>query len=135
MEKFRGTLKIIAVVVLSALGNIAYAIDTTKPEVKLTRPVGGDILPGGPLSQTDIKSSFIFSKLIPFAIKYLIGLAAALAVITIMIGGYQYLTAYGNPEQHKTATKTIMWAVLGLILCITAYGIVAVISSINYAGS
>ena len=135
MAKLRGFLKIIGFLALSALGNIAYAIDTTKPEVKLTKPVGGDILPGGQLYQTDIKSSFVFSKLIPFAIKYLIGIAAALAVVAIMIGGYQYLTAFGDTEQHKKATKTIMWAVLGLILCITAYGIVGIVSSIQFGGA
>lgn len=101
-------------------------------EVKLSQPIGGDILPGGSFVQTDIKSSFVFSRLIPFVIRYLVGLAAALAVIAIMVGGYQYLTAYGDTEQHKKATKTIAWAVLGLILAITSYAIVALITSIRF---
>jgi len=134
MNTLSKNLKFGVFLALNTLGNVALAADTKATEVKLTKPVGGSILPGGQIYQTDIKSSFVFSKLIPFVIKYLIGLAAALAVIAIMVGGYQYLTAYGNPEQHKTATKTITWALLGLILCITAYGIVAIISSINFAG-
>lgn len=101
-------------------------------EVKLSKPLGGDVLPGGSFVQTDIKSSFVFSRLIPFAIRYLVGLAAALAVIAIMVGGYQYLTAYGDTEKHKNATKTIAWAVLGLILAITSYAIVALITSIRF---
>ena len=103
-------------------------------DVKLTPPIGSGILPGPSNLTGDIRSSTIFSTVLPFVIKYLIGLAAALSVIAIMVGGYQYLTAYGNPEQHKTATKTITWAILGLILCITAYGIVAIVSSINFSG-
>lgn len=101
-------------------------------EVKLSKPLGGDVLPGGSFVQTDIKSSFVFSRLIPFAIRYLVGLAAALAVIAIMVGGYQYLTAYGDSEKHKNATKTIAWAVIGLILAITSYAIVALITSIRF---
>jgi hypothetical protein len=135
MKSFFNTLKFGVFLILNAMGNVALAADTKTNEVKLIKPVGGSILPGGQLYQSDIKSSFVFSKLIPFAIKYLIGLATALAVIAIMIGGYQYLTAYGDAEQHKKATKTITWAILGLILCITAYGIVAIISSINFSGA
>ena len=33
---------------------------------------------------------------------------------------------------NKKAIKTMMWAVLGLVLCITAYGIVAVVTSIKF---
>lgn len=126
MKRFRAFLKFGTFLALNAISTVAHA------EVILTKPVGGGILPGGQIYQSNIRSSFIFSKLIPFAIKYLIGLSAALAVIAIMIGGYQYLTAYGDSEQHKKATKTITWAVLGLILAITAYAIVALVSSIQF---
>jgi len=126
MKRFSAFLKFGAFLALNAISTVAYA------EVKLTPPVGQGILPGAPDYTTDIKSSFVFSKLIPFVIKYLIGLSAALAVIAIMFGGYQFLTAYGDPEQHKKATKTITWAVIGLILAITAYAIVALVASIQF---
>lgn len=117
----------------SALAADPIAADV--PEVKLTKPVGGSILPGGQIYQSDIKSGFLFSKLIPFVLRYLIGLAAALSVIAIMFGGYLYLTAYGSEEQQKKATKTITWAVLGLVLCITAYAIVAVVARIQFTAT
>ena len=100
-------------------------------EVKLTKPVGGDILPGGQIIEGDIKASIIFSKIIPFVIKWTIGLAIALAVIALIIGGYQYLTAYGDTEKMKNAQKTIAYAVIGLILAIAAFGIVQIITSIS----
>lgn len=102
-----------------------------RTEVELTEPIGGDILPGGQLLSDDIKTSIIFSKVIPFVIKYTIGLAIALSVIAFIIGGYQYLTAYGDQEKHKNAQKTITYAVIGLILAITAFGIVQIITSIR----
>lgn len=103
-----------------------------RTEVELTEPVGGDILPGGQLLEGDIKESFIFSKVIPFAIRFTIGLAIALAVIALIIGGYQYLTAYGNEEKLKNAQKTITYAIIGLVLAIMAFGIVQIITSIQF---
>ena len=100
-------------------------------EVELTKPVGGDILPGGQIVEGDIKASIIFSKIIPFVIKWTIGLAIVLSVIALIIGGYQYLTAYGDTEKHKNAQKTITYATIGLILAITAFGIVQIITSIR----
>lgn len=112
-----------------SITNSAYAL--TK-NVTLTDPVGGNILPGGKLLNTsDIKASFIFSKLMPFLIKYTIRLAVALSVIAIVIGGYQYMTAYGDTEKHKTALKTITYAILGLIVAIAAFGIVKIITSLK----
>ena len=104
-----------------------------RTEVELVEPVGGDILPGGQLLEDDIKASIIFSKVIPFVIRYTIGLAIALSVIALIIGGYQYLTAYGSEEKHKNAQKTITYAIIGLILALTAFGIVRIITSIRLA--
>lgn len=99
-------------------------------EVKLSDPVGGNILPGGNnLSADNIKDSFAFSKIIPFVITYGIRLAVVLSVIALIFGGYQYLTAYGDEEKYKTAHKTIMYALLGLVLAITAFGLVKVITT------
>jgi hypothetical protein len=105
----------------------------TSNEVQLTTPRGSNILPGGQiLAAPTIQDSFIFSKLIPFVIKYAIRLAIALAVIALIIGGYQYVTAYGNDEKHKTAQKTIEYALIGLVLAITAFGIVQIITNLKF---
>ena len=105
---------------------------SSKTKTTLTEPVGGNILPGGDiLSSADIKSSFVFAKLIPFVIKYAIRLAIALSVIALIFGGYQFMTAYGDEEKHKTAQKTITFALIGLILAITAFGIVTIITNLR----
>jgi hypothetical protein len=98
----------------------------------ISPPVGGDVLPGQPIDDdTTIKDSAIFSKIIPFAIRYTMMLAIALSVGALIIGGYQYITAYGSSEKHDTATKTITYAIIGLILSITAYTIVVILTSIQ----
>lgn len=103
-----------------------------RTSVDLTKPVGSGILPGGQVFQADIKTSFFFSRLIPFVIKYTIRLAVAFAVIAIIVGGYQFMTAYGNEEKRTAAKKTITYAIIGLILAITAFGIVKIITTISF---
>ncbi len=102
-----------------------------RDKIELTAPVGGDILPGSQILTGEVETSIIFSKVIPFAIQFTIGLAVALSVIALIIGGYQYMTAYGDEEKHKNAQKTITYAIIGLILAITAYGIVKIITTIQ----
>lgn len=117
---------------LAFLSSHTAAFAQVSTDTELSVPVGRDILPGG--TQTlpdDISASFIFSKLIPFAIKYTIRLAVALSVVALIVGGYQFMTAYGNSEKREKAQKTIIWAVVGLILAITAFGIVNIITRLD----
>jgi len=103
-------------------------------QAELTPPVGGDLLPGGGVfnNETDIRETVIFSRVIPFAIKWTVNFAIGLAVIAIIIGGYQFVTAFGNTEKHDKARKTITFALIGLILALTAFGIVRIISNISF---
>ena len=72
---------------------------------KISPPVGGGLLPGGNQDLTHIKKSIVFSKIIPFLITYSIQLAIALSVIALIIGGYMYITAYGNEDQQWQSSK------------------------------
>lgn len=52
---------------------------------------------------------------------YILG---AIAVIAIIIGAIRYTTANGDASQIKSAKDTVMYAVIGLIVAILAWGIV-----------
>jgi hypothetical protein len=97
----------------------------------ISPPVGTDVLPGGNLSAENIKEHAIFSKVIPFLIDYAIRIAIALSVIVLIFGGYQYMTAYGATEKQDNARKTVTYAAIGLIVSLTAYAIIAIITSIQ----
>ena len=97
----------------------------------ISPPVGKGILPGAGSEATDIESSIVFTKIIPFLIDWTINLALGLAVIMIIIGGYQYLTAYGDEEKRQRGTRTLTYAIIGLVLALTAYGIVTIVTSIR----
>ncbi|NLA43326.1 hypothetical protein GX865_04220 [Candidatus Saccharibacteria bacterium] len=52
-------------------------------------------------------------------------LLGATAVIAIIIGGFMYVTAAGDAGKVKTAKNTVMYAVIGLIVALLAWGIVS----------
>ncbi|MBI5412211.1 hypothetical protein HZA43_03475 [Candidatus Peregrinibacteria bacterium] len=122
-------------VLIGVLINFSQALALATNETQITEPLGGDTLLGKTLFQKDvgtgIQGSFIFSKLIPFLIRYGIQLAVALAVIAIIAGGFQFIIAFGNTEKREAAQKTIIYAVIGLVIALTAYGIVKIITGIN----
>lgn len=63
------------------------------------------------------------------------GLAGALAILFIVIGGYQYMTSSGDDKKAESGKKTIKWAVIGLGLVLFAYAIVTVVVRLATTGS
>lgn len=79
--------------------------------------------------QTDVL--FAGNQLAPQGIPKLIGNITSLAsffvgigsVIFVIIGGVRYIGSAGNPEAIKKAKRTITYALGGLLLAISAYGV------------
>lgn len=80
---------------------------------------------------------FVGDQLAPQGIPKLIGNITSLAsffvgvgaVIFVIIGGIQYVTSAGNPEGIKKAKRTITFALAGLVIAISAYGILLFIQT------
>lgn len=53
--------------------------------------------------------------------------AAAVAVLFLIIGGFRYVVSTGNPDQVESAKKTILYAILGLIIIFVAYVLVTLL--------
>ncbi len=53
-------------------------------------------------------------------IEILLRVAAIIAVIIIIIGGIQFIISQGDPNQTKKARDTIINAVIGLVISISA---------------
>ena len=50
--------------------------------------------------------------------------SGVVAVVWIIIGGVYYITSSGDPGKIKKARETILYAVIGLIICALAFAIV-----------
>jgi len=57
-------------------------------------------------------------------LRLLFSFSAIIAVIYIIIGGYNYVMAYGNPETAQKGKQTLLWAIIGLIVSIAAFTLV-----------
>jgi len=97
----------------------------------ISKPAGTGILPGAGVEGADIRSSVLFVKIIPFLIKWGINLAIGVSVLMLIFGGYLYMTAYGDTEQHDRAQRTLIYALIGLAVALTAYGLVTIVTSIQ----
>lgn len=52
------------------------------------------------------------------------GFVGLVALIYIIIGGYSYLVSSGNEEQAEKGKKTILYAIIGLVVVVSAWAIV-----------
>jgi hypothetical protein len=54
------------------------------------------------------------------------------SVVFIIIGGFQMVTSAGNEERLLKAKRTVIWAVLGLVVAMLAFSIIAIVR--NFVG-
>lgn len=66
-------------------------------------------------------------ELIATVIDWALYISGAIAVVFVIIGGYRYLTSGGNEEQATTGRKTVINALIGLVIIMLAYVIVNVV--------
>ena len=65
-------------------------------------------------------------------INAVIGISGIIAVVFIVIGGINYMTSTGDAGKVKKAKDTILYAVIGLVICALSFTIVNwAISTIN----
>src|SRR5687767_6505835 len=56
-------------------------------------------------------------------IRLALGFAAAIGAIFIVVAGYQYVLAAGNPEKIEKAKMGLTWSIGGFILAVGAFAI------------
>ena len=57
-------------------------------------------------------------------INAVIGVLGIVCVIVIIIGGINYMTSSGDAGKVKKAKDTILYGVIGLVICVLAFAIV-----------
>ena len=58
------------------------------------------------------------------ALQIAFGIAGAIAVIIIIIAGLRYTISSGNPQEASKAKNAILYAVIGLVVCILGVAII-----------
>ena len=66
-------------------------------------------------------------------IRDILQLIPVVAVLAIIVGGFQMISSAGNEERLIRAKRTVLWAVLGLAVAILSFSIIAIVK--NFLGS
>jgi hypothetical protein len=101
--------------------------DALKDKDAFTRHVGGDRVKLSNTLGCAVKLGKIGLFMVPFFITYLIqfllGIAGLVAVLFVVIGGYHYVIG-GITEEKEKGKKTILHALMGLIVALSAWMII-----------
>jgi hypothetical protein len=116
MKKRYVALKAAAVAGLSALPYAALAVSGSQIHNVNIANTGGN-----------------FKTLAAAVINILLGVAAAIAVIILIIGGLRYLISAGDSGQIEKAKHTIQYAIIGLIVIIFAFVIYNTVNGLSTA--
>jgi len=71
-----------------------------------------------------------FAGLLNAIINFLFYLAIGIAPIMIIVAGFYFVTAQGEPKQINTAKEIILWTLIGLLVVIGAKGLIALFGQI-----
>jgi Na+-driven multidrug efflux pump len=74
----------------------------------------GKYLPDNPLEEDNVLA------IIETTINVAIFLAALVCVGVLVASGYSYITAAGDEQKVEKATKTLTFAIVGLVICFIA---------------
>jgi len=114
----RSKTKKIALTVGAALSLALVLVERASAQLRLWMPIDIQAVGGGRLQ-----------SLVQLIITVLLVIAGVIAVIYLIIGGYQYITSAGNAEQAAAGRTTVLNAIIGLVIIFAAYLIISFIMS------
>lgn len=113
--------------------NLLYLLALGSPVPSSTSAARTSILPNNALSSipgiqpiTNVDTGVLINQIIAYAII----LAGFLSVIFMLWGGIQFIISGGKEDKVKTATGTIRYAIIGLIVTILAVSVINLIGRV-----
>jgi hypothetical protein len=74
----------------------------------------GEFIPTNPIEEENVL------EVAKTGIQLAIFLAALVCVVVLIASGYSYITAAGDEQKIEKATKTLTFAIVGLVICFIA---------------
>lgn len=106
------------------------AFGTSRPAMAVTCPEGSKQSTASSLALcntdygTSSEAETAVTSRVNRIINVAIGIIGLLAVIMIIVSGFQMTTSAGNPAKVAKAKNTLTYAVIGLVIALLAYAIV-----------
>jgi hypothetical protein len=83
----------------------------------------------GPISLPNPLSANSFQQVVANISNFLLIIAVPLVTIMALVGGFQMITAGGEPEKFANGRKTLTYAVIGFAVVLLAGGIAQIIKN------
>ncbi len=84
-----------------------------------TKPTGHKVKPVGGEGATDTLTTDITN-----IINAVIGILGLVCVVVMIIGGINYMTSAGDAGKVKKGKDTILYGLIGLVVCVLAFALV-----------
>lgn len=94
--------------------------DTAMPASSISPLQKLNVVTSGSYADTN---EFTFAALLGQLVNAFLSLLAIIFIILIILGGYNWLTASGNEQSVEKAKNTIIRAVIGLLIILSAWAI------------
>ena len=116
----KNNFKIFSLLLILILGFLAIGIPLigikadAPPDTEIENPLGAES----------------FTELVNDIAGWIFMLAIPLATVMFLIGGFQFLVSGGNEEKVTQAKKTMLWAAVGLAVCLIGAGFTSLIKQL-----
>lgn len=64
------------------------------------------------------------TEIIQSILNWIFGIIGIVAVVMIIIGGFNFMTSAGDPGKVKKGKDTILYGIIGLVVALLAFAIV-----------
>ncbi len=124
--------------IISKIKFIKYTLTLAALFVPVLASAQSNAVTGGLQNATGLQSLFgtgglnnsqSLSDLIVNVVRLLLTFSGVIAILFVIIGGFQYVTSGGNEETAEKGKKTVINAIIGIILIILSYVIINVIAN------
>lgn len=85
----------------------------------------------GCLKQGDVATIQCLVPLFSNLVVSIVQLAAVALFLVFIIAGFQFITAGGNPKQLELARNTLTYAIIGVVVIVSAYLILRIIQQLT----
>lgn len=87
-------------------------------------------VPENPFGDSDgIAGKSTIGELATQIISILLSISGIIAVVMVIYGGYLFMTARGNEEQAKSGRKTLVNALIGLVIVVVSFAVVQALTN------
>lgn len=121
---FLSGVKSMSVLPHGGISEVVYSQNLEKLEIPKPRT-----LPG-PTSNNQNKS-YLRDVLIVTLTRYAISFVGGLALLFFILGGVRMLTSFGDDGAITAAKKTVIWSVVGFMIAVFSYAIIAIVGNIQ----